>query len=100
MTSIISLLKTFLLINVCSGFIYPIPSYSLSKYNKPIIKTILLNHNNSSSYFIDNFIVSYKSNFFTDTTVISLYIYLLTYYCKLNHPYIYMHIYYIVLHYI
>jgi hypothetical protein len=92
MTSIISLLKNFLLINVCSSFIYTIPSYSLSKYNKPNLKTLILNHNKSSSFFKDKFIPTYKSNFFIDLTGISLFIYLFTYYCKIDYsfPYAYL----------
>lgn len=95
MTSIISLLKNFLLINVCSSFIYHIPSYSLSKYNKPIVKTLILNHNKTSSFFKDKFIPTYKSNFFIDLTGITLFIYFLTYYyCKLDFPFPYLYLLY------
>ena len=97
MTSIISLSKLFLLINVCSSFIFPIPSCSLSKFNniQKIIKPIF-NYNKTSSFFEDKIIKNDKSKLFIDLTGILLYTYLLNYFCKLNYPYPYAYTFYIL----
>lgn len=97
MTSIISLSKIFLLINVCSGFIIT-PSYSLTKFNNiqkinnHNCKMILFNHN--KSFFEKKIIPNNKSNLFTDLTGILLFTYILNYFCKIDYPYPYAYLLY------